>query len=86
MYIYCVFYSCQITLISGLQHLVHVYRELGYKPEDCVPFSILCQHPFIQGLVETSTQHQLIVSLCVQPSVCYSPLYTTLLCSVSNTY
>ncbi|XP_029366498.1 sperm flagellar protein 2 isoform X2 [Echeneis naucrates] len=42
------------------QHLVHVFAELGYKPEDCVPFSILSQHPFIQGLMETSTNYQLV--------------------------
>uniref|UniRef100_A0A3Q3M832 Sperm flagellar 2 n=1 Tax=Mastacembelus armatus TaxID=205130 RepID=A0A3Q3M832_9TELE len=44
-------------------HLVHVFRDLGYKPEDCVPFSILCQHPFIQSLMETSTRYQLVVRL-----------------------
>ncbi|XP_071339395.1 sperm flagellar protein 2 [Trachinotus anak] len=42
------------------EHLVHVFRELGFKPEHSVPFSILSQHPFIQGLMETSTQHQLV--------------------------
>ncbi|XP_049907303.1 sperm flagellar protein 2 isoform X2 [Epinephelus moara] len=42
------------------EHLVHMFRELGYKPEDCIPFSVLSQHPFIQGLMETSTQYQLV--------------------------
>ncbi|XP_041643683.1 sperm flagellar protein 2 isoform X2 [Cheilinus undulatus] len=40
--------------------LVDVFKELGYKPEDCVPFSILSQHPFIQEMMETSLQHQLV--------------------------
>uniref|UniRef100_A0A3B4YRE5 Sperm flagellar 2 n=1 Tax=Seriola lalandi dorsalis TaxID=1841481 RepID=A0A3B4YRE5_SERLL len=45
------------------EHLVHVFRELGYKPENGVPFFILSQHPFIQGLMETTTHYQLVVSL-----------------------
>ncbi|XP_030271688.1 sperm flagellar protein 2 isoform X2 [Sparus aurata] len=40
--------------------LVHVFREMGYKPEDCVPFSVLSEHPLIQRLMETSTQYQLV--------------------------
>uniref|UniRef100_A0A8C4NY60 Calponin-homology (CH) domain-containing protein n=1 Tax=Dicentrarchus labrax TaxID=13489 RepID=A0A8C4NY60_DICLA len=46
-----------------VSHLVHIFRELGYKPEDGVPFSVLSQHSFIQGLMETSTHYQLVVSL-----------------------
>ncbi|XP_034548605.1 sperm flagellar protein 2 isoform X2 [Notolabrus celidotus] len=42
------------------EQLVDVFKELGYKAEDCVPFSILSKHPFIQELIETSTQHQLV--------------------------
>uniref|UniRef100_A0A4W6C6C9 Sperm flagellar 2 n=1 Tax=Lates calcarifer TaxID=8187 RepID=A0A4W6C6C9_LATCA len=42
------------------QYLVHVFKELGYKPENCVPFSILSEHPSIQGLMETSTHYQLV--------------------------
>ncbi|XP_051279431.1 sperm flagellar protein 2 isoform X2 [Dicentrarchus labrax] len=42
------------------EHLVHIFRELGYKPEDGVPFSVLSQHSFIQGLMETSTHYQLV--------------------------
>lgn len=60
-----------ILLISAaLQQLVRVFRELGYTPEDCAPFSVLSQHPFIQHLMETSTHHQLVVSLRVGSSVC----------------
>uniref|UniRef100_A0A8D2ZVW4 Calponin-homology (CH) domain-containing protein n=1 Tax=Scophthalmus maximus TaxID=52904 RepID=A0A8D2ZVW4_SCOMX len=44
-----------------VKHLVHIFRELGCKPENRVPFSILCRHPFIQGLMETSTHYQLVV-------------------------
>ncbi|KAM7019131.1 sperm flagellar protein 2 [Tautogolabrus adspersus] len=43
-----------------IEQLVNVFGELGYKPEDCVPFSILSQHPFTQELMETSTQYQLV--------------------------
>ncbi|XP_032371507.1 sperm flagellar protein 2 isoform X2 [Etheostoma spectabile] len=42
------------------EQLVHIFRELGYKPEDCVPFSSLSQHPFIQDLMETLTHYQLV--------------------------
>ncbi|XP_044053847.1 sperm flagellar protein 2 isoform X2 [Siniperca chuatsi] len=42
------------------EHLVHIFRELGYNPEDCVPFAVLSQHPFTQGLMETSTHYQLV--------------------------
>ncbi|XP_041793355.1 sperm flagellar protein 2 [Chelmon rostratus] len=42
------------------EHLVHVFRELGYKPEDCVPFSVLSQHPVTQSLMETSTHYRLV--------------------------
>ncbi|XP_029019066.1 sperm flagellar protein 2 isoform X3 [Betta splendens] len=42
------------------QHLVSTFRELGYSPDDYVPFNILCQHPFIQGLMDSSTRYQLI--------------------------
>ncbi|XP_059193847.1 sperm flagellar protein 2 isoform X2 [Centropristis striata] len=42
------------------EQLGHIFRELGYTPEDCVPFSVLSQHPYIQGLMETSTHYQLL--------------------------
>ncbi|XP_068422799.1 sperm flagellar protein 2 [Clinocottus analis] len=42
------------------EQLVHLFIELGYEPGDCVPFSILSQHPFIQSLMETSTQYQFV--------------------------
>ncbi|XP_029685079.1 sperm flagellar protein 2 isoform X3 [Takifugu rubripes] len=42
------------------ENLLRVFRELQYGPEDCVPFSVLSQHPFIQSLIENSTRHQLV--------------------------
>ncbi|KAK9523304.1 hypothetical protein VZT92_019705 [Zoarces viviparus] len=42
------------------EQLVRVFRELDYKPEDCAPFSLLSQHPFIQHLMETSTHYQFV--------------------------
>ncbi|XP_054867451.1 sperm flagellar protein 2 isoform X2 [Amphiprion ocellaris] len=42
------------------EKLTEVFRTLEYKPEDRVPFSILSQHPFIQGRLETSKHYQLV--------------------------
>ncbi|XP_068559691.1 sperm flagellar protein 2 isoform X2 [Cebidichthys violaceus] len=42
------------------EQLVRVFAELGYKPEDRAPFSVLSQHPVIQRLMETSTHYQLV--------------------------
>ncbi|XP_072242958.1 sperm flagellar protein 2-like [Leuresthes tenuis] len=42
------------------EYLVHIYTELGYEPEDCVPFSILSKHPHILMLMETSTHYRLV--------------------------
>ncbi|XP_008292289.1 sperm flagellar protein 2 [Stegastes partitus] len=42
------------------ESLVQLFRELGYEPEDRVPFSVLSQHPFIQVLLETLTHYQLV--------------------------
>lgn len=51
-----------LLLCAGLQNLVEVFRELGYDPEDHVPFSILSQHPSVLSLMESCTHHQLVVS------------------------
>ncbi|XP_067378543.1 sperm flagellar protein 2 isoform X3 [Channa argus] len=45
------------------QHLVHIFKELGFKPEDCVPFSVISPHPFMQCIMESSTHYQL-VNIC----------------------
>lgn len=50
-----------LLLSAGLQNLVEVFRELGYDPEDHVPFSILSQHPSVLSLMESCTHHQLVV-------------------------
>ncbi|KAK7933524.1 hypothetical protein WMY93_004420 [Mugilogobius chulae] len=39
--------------------LVGVYKELGYRPEDSITFSVLSTHSFIQHLMETQP-HQLV--------------------------
>jgi len=47
---------------AGLQGLQRVFGELGYGPQDHVPFSVLCQHPVVQELMDGATRYQLIVS------------------------
>ncbi|CAK6950682.1 sperm flagellar protein 2 [Scomber scombrus] len=42
------------------EHLAHIFTELGFGPEDHIPFSVFSQHPFTQGLMESSVHHQLI--------------------------
>ncbi|XP_029915188.1 sperm flagellar protein 2 [Myripristis murdjan] len=42
------------------ENLVRIFGELGYRPEEHIPFSVLSQHPFIQGLVDSSTYYKLI--------------------------
>ncbi|XP_076010980.1 sperm flagellar protein 2-like [Genypterus blacodes] len=42
------------------EHLVHIFTELGYGPEDSVPFSCLSHHPLIQNLMESSVHYKLI--------------------------
>ncbi|KAF3695618.1 Sperm flagellar protein 2 Protein KPL2 [Channa argus] len=49
------------------QHLVHIFKELGFKPEDCVPFSVISPHPFMQCIMESSTHYQLVCSLGDNP-------------------
>ncbi|XP_076854799.1 sperm flagellar protein 2 isoform X3 [Brachyhypopomus gauderio] len=41
------------------QDLVKVFKELGFKEEEKVPFSMLSQHPFLQDLMESSSQYLL---------------------------
>ncbi|XP_055080214.1 sperm flagellar protein 2 [Periophthalmus magnuspinnatus] len=53
------------TIITDSQteytkQLVSVYKELGYGLEESIHFSALSTHSFIQHLMETSTQHQLV--------------------------
>ncbi|KAF7660826.1 hypothetical protein LDENG_00274520 [Lucifuga dentata] len=42
------------------EHLMHIFTELDFSPEDHIPFSALSQHPFIQNLMENSIHYHLI--------------------------
>ncbi|XP_056448848.1 sperm flagellar protein 2 isoform X1 [Gadus chalcogrammus] len=42
------------------EDLQRVFGELGYGPQEHVPFSVLCQHPVVQELMEGSNRYQLI--------------------------
>ncbi|XP_051981958.1 sperm flagellar protein 2-like isoform X1 [Xyrauchen texanus] len=41
------------------EELVKVCKELGFKAEEKIPFSILSQHPFLQDIMEGSSQYLL---------------------------
>ena len=51
-----------VVICAGRQDLQRVFGELGYGPQEHVPFSVLCQHPVVQELMEGSNRYQLIVS------------------------
>lgn len=38
-------------------------KELDFKAEEKIPFSVLSQHPFLQDLIEASSQYLLVVSV-----------------------
>uniref|UniRef100_A0A3B4DD30 Calponin-homology (CH) domain-containing protein n=1 Tax=Pygocentrus nattereri TaxID=42514 RepID=A0A3B4DD30_PYGNA len=42
-----------------LQDLVKVFKELGFDAGEKIPFSMLSQHPFLQDLMEGSSQYLL---------------------------
>ncbi|XP_067469766.1 sperm flagellar protein 2 [Thunnus thynnus] len=42
------------------EHLVHIFTELGCRPEDRVPFSVFSLHPLTQSLMESSVHYRLI--------------------------
>lgn len=50
-----------VFLPFDVSQVVQIFADLNYGWEDSVPFSVLCQHPVFQALMEKSTQHQLIV-------------------------
>uniref|UniRef100_A0A3Q2UNN6 Sperm flagellar 2 n=1 Tax=Fundulus heteroclitus TaxID=8078 RepID=A0A3Q2UNN6_FUNHE len=52
----------------------NVYTELGYNPDESVPFSILSKHPYTEMLIESSTHFQLVVSLCKYFCISVDPL------------
>ncbi|XP_026096290.1 sperm flagellar protein 2-like [Carassius auratus] len=41
------------------EELLKVFKELGFKGEEKIPFSTLSQHPFVQDLMEASSQYLL---------------------------
>ncbi|KAK7163991.1 hypothetical protein R3I94_002650 [Phoxinus phoxinus] len=41
------------------EELLKVFKELGFKDEEKIAFSTLSQHPFLQDLIEGSTQYLL---------------------------
>ncbi|XP_030647562.1 sperm flagellar protein 2 [Chanos chanos] len=41
------------------EDLVRMFGELGFKPDDKIPFSLLYQYPLLQDLMDQSTQYQL---------------------------
>ncbi|XP_050965216.1 sperm flagellar protein 2 isoform X2 [Labeo rohita] len=41
------------------EELLKVFKELGFKDEEKIPFSTLSQHPFLQDLMEGSSQYLL---------------------------
>ncbi|KAM3867441.1 sperm flagellar protein 2 [Diretmus argenteus] len=42
------------------EELVCIFKQLGYRPEDHVPFSVLSQSPLAQNLMEGSAHYQLV--------------------------
>ncbi|CAM4546287.1 unnamed protein product [Leuciscus chuanchicus] len=45
------------------EELLKVFKELGFKGEEKIDFSTLSQHPFLQDLIEGSSQYLLPVSI-----------------------
>ncbi|XP_056603378.1 sperm flagellar protein 2 [Triplophysa dalaica] len=42
------------------EELLKVCKELDFKAEEKIPFSVLSQHPFLQDLIEASSQYLLV--------------------------
>lgn len=55
-------YRTVFNVLSCVQELLKVFMELGFKAEEKIAFSILSQHPFLQDLMEGSSQYLLPVS------------------------
>ncbi len=56
-------YGTVLHVLLCVQELLKVFKELGFKREEKIPFSTLSQHPFLQDLMEGSSQYQLPVSV-----------------------
>lgn len=55
-----------------VQELLKVCKELDFKAEEKIPFSVLSQHPFLQDLIEASSQYLLVVSVAFASTcMCY---------------
>ncbi|XP_057687552.1 sperm flagellar protein 2 isoform X2 [Corythoichthys intestinalis] len=47
---------------ENIEYLMQIFAELGYTPEDVIPFSILSEHPSFHNLIE-NTDHHLFVNI-----------------------
>lgn len=56
-------YRTVFNVLSCVQELLKVFKEMGFKGEEKVDFSTLSQHPFLQDLIEGSSQYLLPVSI-----------------------
>lgn len=59
--VYFVFSRICSDISAAFQNLAQVFTELGYEPEDCVPFSVLSRHLFIQDLMLNPAHYKLVV-------------------------
>lgn len=55
-------YRIVFNVLLCVQELLKVFMELGFKAEEKIAFSTLSQHPFLQDLMEGSSQYLLPVS------------------------
>ncbi|XP_077377260.1 sperm flagellar protein 2 isoform X2 [Festucalex cinctus] len=42
---------------ENVEHLMQIFAELGYTPEDAVPFSVLSEHPSFHNLIAITDNH-----------------------------
>uniref|UniRef100_A0A8C1B3J7 Sperm flagellar 2 n=1 Tax=Cyprinus carpio carpio TaxID=630221 RepID=A0A8C1B3J7_CYPCA len=56
-------FGAAFNVLLCVQELLKVFKELGFKGEEKIPFSTLSQHPFLQDLMEASSQYLLPVSV-----------------------
>jgi len=56
-------YRTIFNVLLSVQELLKVFKELGFKGEEKISFSTLSQHPFMQDLIEGSSQYLLPVSI-----------------------
>lgn len=56
-------FGAAFNVLLCVQELLKVFKELGFKGEEKIPFSTLSQHPFLQDLMEASSKYLLPVSV-----------------------